>query len=73
MLQSNTCCKPSSKPKLIIWVFLLQKFDLEIKDNKGYENLVANHQSRSMNEKIKPKKGWDLGEISIWEVTSDVE
>ena len=30
-------------PRLIRWILLLQKFDIEIKDKAGAKNVLANH------------------------------
>ena len=38
--------KQDAKARLIRWVLLLQEFNLQIKDNKGVENVVENHLSR---------------------------
>ena len=38
--------KKDAKPRLIRWVLLLHEFNLEIKDKKGSDNVIADHLSR---------------------------
>ena len=38
--------KKEAKPRLIRWVLILQEFDLEIKNKKGCDNVIADHLSR---------------------------
>uniref|UniRef100_A0A2N9H363 RNA-directed DNA polymerase n=1 Tax=Fagus sylvatica TaxID=28930 RepID=A0A2N9H363_FAGSY len=45
--------KKDAKACLIHWILLLQEFNLQTKDNKGVENMVANHLSRLTFEEVK--------------------
>ena len=38
--------KKNAKARLIRWVLLVEEFNLQIKDKKGVENVVADHLSR---------------------------
>jgi hypothetical protein len=38
--------KKEVKPRFIRWILLIQEFDVEIRNKKGVENVVADHLSR---------------------------
>ena len=42
--------KKDAKPRLIRWILLLQEFDLEITDKKGFKNSIVDHLSRILIE-----------------------
>ncbi|GJY93201.1 reverse transcriptase domain-containing protein [Tanacetum coccineum] len=42
-----------AKRRLIRWVLLLQGFDIEIKDKRGEENLVAYHLSKTLKTRVR--------------------
>ena len=53
--------KKEVKPRLIKWVLLLHEFDLEIKDRKGCDNVIADHLSRIEKTTVK-EEGTELVE-----------
>jgi hypothetical protein len=45
--------KKDAKPRLIRWILLLREFDVDIREKKGVENVVAGHLSRTLDKMIK--------------------
>ncbi|GKB69403.1 reverse transcriptase domain-containing protein [Tanacetum coccineum] len=58
-----TNVKGDAKPRLIRWILLLQGFDIEIKDKRRAENLVAHHLTRLKNP--------DLGTFTEEEIADE--
>ena len=48
--------KKEAKPRLIKWVLLLQGFDVEIRDKKGSDNVIADHLSRVEKTTVQKKE-----------------
>ncbi|KAB2595522.1 hypothetical protein D8674_030972 [Pyrus ussuriensis x Pyrus communis] len=67
--------KKEAKPRLIRWMLLLQEFDLEIRDKKGCENVVADHLSRMVGKEesipiLETFPDEQLLSIEVWDATS---
>ena len=56
--------KKDAKPRLIRWVLLLQEFDLEIKDKKCSDNVIADHLSR-LEKPTGEEKGIEMHKIFL--------
>nr|GEY01943.1 reverse transcriptase domain-containing protein [Tanacetum cinerariifolium] len=54
--------KQDAKPRLLLWVLLLQEFDITILDKKGSENLAADHLSRLENPHHDVLENTDINE-----------
>nr|GEX11324.1 reverse transcriptase domain-containing protein [Tanacetum cinerariifolium] len=64
--------KQDAKPRLIRWVFLLQEFDIIIRDKKGTKNLVADHLSRLENPNKDVFENKDINENFLLETLGKI-
>ena len=48
--------KKEAKPRLLRWVLLLQEFNMEIKDKKGCDNVIADYLSRVEKNKVEEEE-----------------
>ena len=61
--------KSDAKPRLIRWILLLQEFDIEIRDKKGTENVVADHLSRIVNQEDESQINESFPDEQLYAVT----